>query len=79
MPLSLRIPPEKEKLIKTASKKAGKTKSAYIIEAIDEKIGVIVNREKAIRDLAGWMSHKEARDLKKSIAVFDRIDEGDWH
>ena len=41
MPLHLRIPPEKEDMIIRASKKAGKTKSAYIIEAIDEKIGVI--------------------------------------
>ncbi|RTZ98066.1 MAG: hypothetical protein DSY90_05810 [Deltaproteobacteria bacterium] len=79
MPLSLRIPPEKEKLIKTASKKAGKTKSAYIIEAIDEKIGIIKNREKTIRDLAGWMSHQEAEELKKSLDVFSQIDEAEWH
>jgi len=78
MPLSLRIPPEKEKMIKNASKKAGKTKSAYIIEAIDEKIGVIKNREKTIRDLAGWMSHQEAKELKKSLKVFNQINEGDW-
>ncbi len=78
MPLSLRIPPEKEKMIKNASKKAGKTKSAYIIEAIDEKIGVIKNREKTIREMAGWMSHEEARELKKSLDVFNQINEGDW-
>jgi predicted DNA-binding protein len=35
MPLSLRIPPEKEKIIKIATKRAGKTKSAFIVEAID--------------------------------------------
>ena len=78
MPLSLRIPPEKEKMIKNASKKAGKTKSAYIIEAIDEKIGVIKNREKTIRDLAGWMSPQEAKELKKSLKAFNQINEGDW-
>jgi predicted DNA-binding protein len=46
MPLSLRIPPEKEKMIKMASKRAGKTKSAFIVEAIDEKLGLVKNRKK---------------------------------
>ena len=78
MPLSLRIPPEKEEMIKKASKKAGKTKSAYIIEAIDEKIGVVKNREKILREMAGWMSPEEARELRKSLDVFNRINEGDW-
>ena len=78
MPLSLRIPPEKEEMIKKASKKAGKTKSAYIIEAIDEKIGIIKNRQKIIRDLAGWMSPQEAEELRKSLEVFNRINEEDW-
>ena len=45
MPLSLRIPPQKEEMIKMASKKAGKTKSAFIVEAIDEKLGLVKNRE----------------------------------
>jgi len=78
MPLSLRIPPEKEDMIIKASKKAGKTKSAYIIEAIDEKIGVVKNREKTIRDLAGWMSHQETKELRKSLEVFNQINEEDW-
>lgn len=78
MPLSLRIPPEKEEMIKKASKKAGKTKSAYIIEAIDEKIGIIKNRQKIIRDLAGWMSPQEAEELRESLEVFNRINEEDW-
>lgn len=78
MPLSLRIPPEKEDMIIKASKKAGKTKSAYIIEAIDEKIGIVKNREKTIRDLAGWMSHQETKELRKSLEVFNQINEEDW-
>ena len=49
MPLSLRIPPEKEKMIKVASKKAGKSKSAFIVEAIDEKLGLVKNRESLSR------------------------------
>jgi len=78
VPLSLRIPPEKEDMIIKASKKAGKTKSAYIIEAIDEKIGIVKNREKTIRDLAGWMSHQETKELRKSLEVFNQINGEDW-
>jgi len=78
MPLSLRISPEKEKMIKTASRKSGKTKSAFIIEAIDEKLGISKNREQTIRELAGWLSHEEAEDLRKSLDAFNQINEGDW-
>ncbi len=46
MPLSLRIPPKKEDMIRKADIKAGKTKSAYILEALDEKLGLVKDREK---------------------------------
>ena len=62
MPLSLRIPQRKEERIKEAAKRAGKTKSAYIIEAVDEKLGLVKNREKTIRELAGWLSQDEAEE-----------------
>ena len=78
MPLSLRIPPEKERLIKKAAAKKGQTKSAFVIEAVDEKLGLIKDREKVIRDLAGWLSHEEAEELRDSIEIFGRIEEGDW-
>ncbi len=78
MPLSLRIPPEKEKMIQRASRKAGKTKSSFIIEAIDEKLGISKNREQTVRKLAGWMSPREAATLRKSLEPFNRIQEGDW-
>ena len=78
MPLSLRIPTEKEKLIKTASKKAGKTKSAFIIEAIDEKLGLVKNRKETIRQLAGWLTHEEAEELRLSLDEFNQINEGEW-
>ena len=78
MPLSLRISPEKEKMIKIASKKAGKTKSAYIIEAVEEKLGISKNREHTIRRLAGWLSHEEAEDLRNALDAFNQINEGDW-
>ena len=78
MPLSLRIPPEKEKMIKMASKKAGKTKSAFIVEAIDEKLGLVKDRKETIRQQAGWMTHEEAEELRTSLEVFNQINEGDW-
>ncbi len=78
MPLSLRMPPEKERLIEAAARKAGKSKSAFILEAVDEKLGVRKNRGQAIRELAGWMSSREAKELRDCLAVFDRIYEGDW-
>ena len=78
MPLSLRIPPEKEKMIKKAALKAGKSKSAYILEALDEKLGIVKNRENMIREFAGWLSHGEAEDLRKSLEVFNQVNEGDW-
>ena len=49
-----------------------------ILEAIDEKLGMTRTREQMIRDLAGWLSHEEAEELRKSVAVFDQIHEGDW-
>ena len=73
MPLSLRIPPKKEEMITKAAIKAGKTKSAYILDAVDEKLGLANDREKTIRELAGWLSHDEAEELKKATAVFNQI------
>jgi hypothetical protein len=78
MPLSLRIPSKKDEMIKKAVAKTGKTKSAYIIEAIDEKLGLIKNREQMVRELSGWMSHKEAEELRDAVSIFNRVNQGDW-
>ncbi len=78
MPLSLRISPEKNEMIRKAAAKKGKTKSSYILEAVEEKLGLIREREKIVRELAGWMSHEEAEKLRKSIEIFDQVNEGDW-
>ncbi len=78
MPLSLRIPPKKEEMIKKAAKRAGKTKSAYILEAVDEKLGLVKNREQMIREFAGWLSHDEADELRKATEAFNQVNEGDW-
>ncbi len=78
MPLSLRIPPEKAEMIRKAAAKSGKSKSAYILEAVEEKMGLMKDREKIIRELAGWMSHEEAEELRRSVEIFDKVNEGDW-
>jgi predicted DNA-binding protein len=78
MPLSLRIPPQKEKKIRKAAARSGKTKTSYVLEAIDEKLGLQKPRAVVIRETAGWMSHEEAEELRKAISIFDKIHEGDW-
>jgi hypothetical protein len=78
MPISIRIPPEKEKIIQKFAKKAGTTKTAVIINAVDEKLGLTKTREQTIRELAGWLSHEDANELRETLAVFDQINEGDW-
>lgn len=78
MPTSLRIPPEKDKMLAKAAKKSGKTKTAIILEAVDEKLGLSKSREELIRETAGWLTYKEATELKESLAVFNQISEGDW-
>jgi hypothetical protein len=65
-------------MIEKAAIKDGKTKTAFVIEAIDEKLGLVRNRESALRDFAGWLSGKEAKELRRAMGVFETIQEGDW-
>ena len=78
MPVSLRIPSEKDEMLKKAAAKSRKTKTAYILEAVDEKLGLAKNREQVVRELAGWLSHKEAQELRKAVQIFEKVDEEDW-
>ena len=78
MPISLRIPPKKEELINRAAKKAGKTKTGFILDAVDEKLQLVENREQIIRKTAGWLSPKEAARLSEDLMIFKKIDEADW-
>ena len=78
MPISLRIQPEKETLIRETAEKTGKTKTVFILEAVDEKLGLTKNREQTIRELSGWLSHDEAKELRESVEVFNKIDDKDW-
>jgi len=45
---------------------------------VDEKLGLTKSREQTIRELAGWLSHEEADELRKKLSVFGQIREGDW-
>jgi hypothetical protein len=36
------------------------------------------SREQTIRELAGWLSHEEAGELREAVEVFSQINEGDW-
>ena len=78
MPISLRIPSEKDKIIKKAARKTGKTKTAYILEAVDEKLGLVKDRDQLVRELAGWLSHEEAEELREAVQIFEEGHEEDW-
>jgi uncharacterized protein (DUF1778 family) len=78
MPMSLRLPTEILSMIEKAAIKEKKSKTAFVIEAIDEKLGLVKNRESALRDFAGWLSSKEAEELRHASSVFETIQEGDW-
>ena len=78
MPISLRMPSQTEELIRKVAKKKGQTQTAVIMEAVDEKFGIKKNRRQLIRELAGWMSHDEAEEIRNSSRHFERIHDGDW-
>ena len=69
MPISLRIPPKQEEAIAKAAKKAGKTKTAFILDAVNEKLGLAGNWEQLVRKMAGWMSPKEASEIARKYAT----------
>lgn len=78
MPLSLRIHPEKEKKLRRAAARLKKTKTSYVLEAIDEKLGIQKPKAEMIREMAGWLSHEETEEIRKAVLVFGKVNEGDW-
>jgi uncharacterized protein (DUF1778 family) len=78
MPISLRIPPKKEALIIRAAKKVGKTKTSFILDAVDDKLQLAENREQIIRKTSGWLTPEEASELTDTMKVFEEIHEVDW-
>lgn len=78
MHVSLRVPPETSALLTSLAKKTGKTKTALIIEALEEKYALKKSRSQTVRDLAGWMSPEESDALRNAVADFDKVDDKDW-
>lgn len=78
MTISLRIPPKTNSRLQALAAKKGKTKTALILEALDEKYNFKKSRRELIRESAGWMSPVEGAELREATAVFDNVDDGDW-
>jgi len=78
MPISIRLPSFKEEILKRIAKQRGKTKTAIILEAIDEKLGLNETQKEKILRLAGWMSPEEAAELQETLRVFEEVGEGDY-
>ena len=57
----------KEEILKKRAKALRKTKTAFIRDALDEKLGLAKGRERVIRDTAGWLSHKDAQELREGL------------
>ena len=76
MPVSLRIPREKDELIKKAAARSGKTKTAVILEAVDANLGLNKPREARVREIAGWLTQEEADELRRHTKVFRKIKPG---
>jgi hypothetical protein len=72
------LPEHEEKLINELVQKTGQTKTAVILEAVAGKLGTCKNKKQLIRELAGWMSHDEAAQLRNDLQHFDQVVEGDW-
>ena len=56
-----------------APAKSSKGKKALFSADLDLKEGVPHSREKTIRELAGWLTHKEAEELRQATRVFGQI------
>ena len=48
------------------------------MEAVDEKLGLHKSREQVVRETAGWLTHEEAENLRKSVKVFHQVHKEDW-
>jgi hypothetical protein len=79
MLLRLKISAYKERLIQQASEKVSKSITSFINEAIDEKLGLAKNREQLIREIAGYLPHEEAEELRVAANQVNEINMGDWH
>ena len=79
MQISLRVPPKTGERLKALEAKTGKTKTALILEALQDKYEPRTVRSQLVRDLAGWMSSSECEELRKALAEFNTVDDEDWY
>ena len=56
-----------------APAKSSKEKKALFSADLDLKGGLPRFREKTVRGLAGWLTHKEAEELRRATRVFGQI------
>jgi hypothetical protein len=54
--------------------KKHKKKTAYLFNVADKKLALAKEREQVVRELAGWLSHEEAQELRKAVEVFDKAE-----
>ena len=47
----------------------------FILGAVNEKLGLVKAPEQIIRELAGWLSHEEAQELREAVRAFDKVNE----
>ena len=78
MQVSLRVPPKTGDRLNSLAKKTGKTKSALIMEALDEKYRPEKDRSQLIRELSGWMPKTECKELREAVTEFNTVDDEDW-
>lgn len=78
MQVSLRVPRETNERLSILAEKTGKTKTALILEALEEKYALKKDRASLIRNLAGWMSKVESDALRNAVSDFDTVHDKDW-
>ena len=61
-------------MIKKSDAKNNETKPPSTFEVVDKKLGFVKNRERVVRELAGWLSHEEAQELRKAVDIFNKVE-----
>lgn len=62
---------------KSATKARGK-KTSFILEAVDDKLGLHKSREQVVRVTSGWLTHEEAENQRQVVKIFDQVKKKDW-
>ncbi len=78
MQISIRIPQTTNDRLQLMASKTGKTKTALILEAVNEKYNLKKGRAQLIHELAGWMSPDECAELRNAIEDFNVVNDQDW-